>query len=893
MLLMAFWAATQLLTFNRYRAEMVSFLTPFFGGTPIIEGDIKISIFPAPAVTANRLQISYQESSTLPSTQINIRSLRCSFDLRNLWRRKINISQLFFDAPYLLIEEKKNSSPKKTDQQQQQWFEQIVTTAIKSDSALSFTKIDVKNGTVVVQEENDEWSIDDLNFRLVRSGKNSPLLLKGKNTLRGNSIEWDANIGTLDNTESAPVNIEIKSEQFSSQYQGIITQNENGLKSDGEIKISLKNLGRWTADFFTHNLLFSQIKSAESLDIKASLSLSHALLSLENINFLSENLDASGRLKIFLDHSAVWEFAMNAKRINIDALTKLPEAENKDTAWSGMISGRVGTSVSDLSFAISENLSALIHISAEDIIWHQKNIKNLNLEADIFASTLQVHAITATLPGEGELLVNARLTHNGIRPFLESRLQIEGKKFSDLLEWISEEKLPELPSALLASYSVNASFEGTPKTMAVKDITLAIDDILISGNIDMRPHDHFPLYMFKLHADRLNADRYKLPDWLKEKALNWAKEIAPRAVELSPLRQLEERFFVDLSIDDMLYNSQPLRDVSLIINISPGVFQIQEAKLRSPDGATNFSFLSNVNNTPPQFDLSLQSESLNLGLLASSQEKPATDAEKNWMEKPFNFLGIGEFKGNVKIAISKLVSESWNLDKINFAAQVADNVLNIQKCQFVLAGGNSQCQGGISLAPKASTARISYLFKDVDFQKAFADSTLFAGFDGIISLAGTIYFHGGSFAEWLKSSRADAQLRGSNIKISGIQLENIISSTPRLVSALDIENVVARSVNTGSTNFEIFASELEMRGNAIQLKNGQFSMGRARGTIASAIDLNNFQINSLMQIAFYADRENRVAFTLENKGFLNEATIEKNINTKTIEKYITGKATRQ
>lgn len=318
------FAAPHFISSEMIKAKLVQTVKEVTGQTLSIQGEAKVSIFPAVGVTLGQVKFA---------TGLELKALDVHVEFWPLLQKKIVVKSLLLDEPniQLTIDKSGKSNwnfslpPQKPEAQLS-----FISTAHAAEGEsgkgfdlsqlndLNLSSVKIKNGTLDYRNQHtgDAWKMKEINAAATLESINAPLNLSGSVAWKAKTIKFNTEINNLKTISAAkPTTIKTK---ISSELLSLDTNGE--FTSDvftGKISVnssSLRDVMLWMGDKKKSDILLPMALklSASAICGKNQCALSDAIFNLDHISGHGDvKVNWAGSLPILNANIATNELDLN------------------------------------------------------------------------------------------------------------------------------------------------------------------------------------------------------------------------------------------------------------------------------------------------------------------------------------------------------------------------------------------------------------------------------------------------------------------------------------------------------------------------------------------------------------------------------------------------------
>ncbi|HZD24959.1 MAG TPA: AsmA family protein, partial [Alphaproteobacteria bacterium] len=359
---------------------------------------------------------------------------------------------------------------------------------------------------------------------------------------------------------------------------------------------------------------------ARPLAVEGKLTGSAQEVALNDLHLTSGDLRADGAVSLAFGATPSFDVALSAGRLDLDRLLH-GTAQGKGAAAGKSGSAGTGTSGAGgvTAFAIPKGVNGSVSLTVDGISYRGGVIRQAQLGLALSDGKLTLSRASAQLPGGSDASLSGRVVTDDKGPRFDGRLEMLSDNLRGLLNWLDVD-VGAVPAGRLASLVVTADVSATPDLVQVGNANIRLDAATITGGGAIRVQSR-PSFGVALSVDRLNLDGY-LPENTGSAEAAQAKGKAgakpPAGGQASPLALLDD-FDSNLSlrVGQLTVNGVDLRGLDADLGLVHGDLTIRKAAVADVTGsAFSLSGTAKGFDKQPQVDLRLQATAKDMAALS-------------------------------------------------------------------------------------------------------------------------------------------------------------------------------------------------------------------------------------------------------------------------------------
>lgn len=721
----------------------------------------------------------------------------------------------------------------------------------------------------------------------------------------------------------------ISGDNFNFTINSLEKQNSKQLEAD--LKGNIKKLYKFTNTFLPEISIFHKITSSESLDLKGKIFIANKILSFPEISIDSKSIKGKIDGEIIFTSVAEKDTDILIKgdfdKIDIDSLTSEKSEDEKEGYIDYYSYNSHNVKLDDFNFNMPKKISSRLEIKSKEIIYLQNSIKDLFIDIEYFANIISISPLKLTLPGDSKLEFLGSIKHNGVRPSLEGELKIHGSDFRQLLVWLDPE-LSVIPKDIMKYFILTSDIDMNPNRLNMPGIYFSVDRFLATGDFSLRSVKNSNVIKLDLKADKINFDKYNLTSYLKNFAYKFLNNVGKQDLEVSKLKVMRNNIILNVELSNILFNNNKIEDIEFSSSIVPGLFNLPYINVSSEKANLKASLIVDLNKAKPNLNLNIYSNNFDMSsiidvdsendkkldiealeeneeeeiidkFLENSKDKQKSDHDLKeakeekvdkkkftWSNEKFNNFGLGMFEGNIKVFLKQFKNGKNSFSNLQLDSVIDKKVLKIKNLGFNYYGGAVLVKGSISLLSNPVVA-MSFVARNVETYFVAKNISEDFNMKGKLYVQGSLNSSGNTPYEFIKNLSSTLAFRGRNIVIEGFDIDRIIYTLPSLYSALDMQEVVKKSMSSGFTEFTVLDGKLFVDNMIIRSKNIDVRTNRSAGLFSGNAELGGFTMKGVAHMNFMPDAYSRINLILKVQGDMLSPEVD--VDTKELEDYITEK----
>jgi len=532
-------AAPSFIDWNQYKSEITAQAFEATGRELIVDGDISLSLLPAPSLEVSKLRLANREGGTAPE-MVTLRSAVVHVALGPLIGGKIQVESVRlndpvihlevlpdgrknweFDAPEEVAEDAAAGAAKQSDQS---------GSSDGSDAADLPVQVDafrVVNGTIVYRDamSGTEERIEGLNAKIVAGSLIGPFDAAGTLVRKGLPLDFEVSIGKIIHGRTVGFAASAgMGEKGRSKFSGTLVDEDGGIRVTGELKAEGGNfadlLGALSGGGEFPGLL------GQSFSASGDMTLTAKGLEVPDLTVGLGETKARVAANVTFGEAIGAGVAVAVKRIDLDDwLARAPiVAKGLEQGERVAVIDQSGdgprasislapkpeankSEVADKETStIPKNISAALDLSVEALAYKGGAIKNAKVNLELNGGEITLNQALAQLPGGSDVAAFGFVGFKDNKPRFEGTLEASINDLRGVLRWLKIAP-PPVSQDRLRMLTLKSDVVATAEQVDLAKIELGLDSSTITGGATIALRKR-PSFGATLTVDKLNLDSY-------------------------------------------------------------------------------------------------------------------------------------------------------------------------------------------------------------------------------------------------------------------------------------------------------------------------------------------------------------------------------------------------
>lgn len=626
LLLGAVLIGPSLINWNDYKGEILAGVKEATGREVAIDGDLSMSLLPAPTLSAEGIRFANIDGGSDPE-MVRISSFELRLAFAPLLSGRIQVERIRLVEPRLLLEV--------TADGRANWALEDASTTPGSDSQsaaagssdglnVSLDTIELENASIVYRDARSglEESLTGLSATASASAVNGPFQASGSTVAKGLPLMFDVAIGAYEASQPLPVRLALKLE--GTPGEAVVALTVSDLEAEprlkGEVKLSAERIGALAAVLAPGAALPGL--ADQPLSLSAGLAGAGSQFSVNDLSLSLGAMQAAGAISIDISDGMAVDAALEVGRLNLDELLAragAAAAAGPSASDTGASSGAADEAVMRLP-TLPANLHGTVSLGIDGVTYRGRVIRQVQLNASLDKGKAVLREASALLPGGSDFRLSGGLANEGDEPVFRGRVELASDNLRAMLEWLAVD-VAQVPPGRLATLVLTADIDARPSLVQIAGLNLRLDNSTITGGIAARVQRR-PSFGLSLNVDKLNLDGYLPQTAAGDSGAAGAggKASGPNGSGdgtsvLALLEDFDTNF--SLQVGQLAYGGVGFRDIALELTLFGGTMTVKRASIADALGvavaasgaATGFS-------ATPALDLRAEAKATDLSALA-------------------------------------------------------------------------------------------------------------------------------------------------------------------------------------------------------------------------------------------------------------------------------------
>ncbi|MBT5308682.1 MAG: AsmA family protein [Rhodospirillaceae bacterium] len=543
-LIAAILIVPDLVDWNDYKAEITSRAKAETGRNLIIDGDIRLSVLPTPALVAENVRLSNIKGAAAPD-MVNLKSLQVRVALGPLLSGQIQVKTVRLIKPLIElerladgrvnwdfsgVEKQTKKKPKLDDDDLTAGSGTGTERAATSGAAPTASGPDIILDSFIIEEgivvfrdlaAGTVERVEHINADIAAASLIGPFESDGDLVLRGVPIHFDATIGKIIEGRTAPVSLALDVAPGATRLtvSGAVVGIEAAPKFKGKVSVKGDKLSGLVQGVTAGTGLPGLMSN--SFEVSADVVAGAEGVEVEDLKVGLGNVMATGSAAVELGKSITARLDLAADSVDADKLLALPpidalptELEKKKAASPAAkkIAATAPAAVPakeaspNDAFSLPDNINASVRLTAKSVSVKGGLVRDVRMDAELASGEITVSQVSAQLPGSADVAAFGFIVPEKGVPQFDGEVEVSVGDLRGVLDWLKITP-PPVPADRLRKLTLAANLKADPKQVRLEDIDMQFDSSRLTGSVQAGLSGNTPVAA-DLILDRINLDAY-------------------------------------------------------------------------------------------------------------------------------------------------------------------------------------------------------------------------------------------------------------------------------------------------------------------------------------------------------------------------------------------------
>jgi len=523
LLIVAVLVGPSFVDWNQYKPQIAAEVEKATGRTLSIDGDLSLSILPAPTLTAEGVRFANIEGGSA-ADMVTLEALDVRVAFMPLLSGDIQVTSVTLVSPTILLEKLPDGSvnweiappadaaaaddtatTETTDEDTA-----ATTQPAGSGMQIGIDKVTIENGTLVYIDHaaGSEQRVESLDAEIQAPSLQGPFSLEGDAIAAGFPLGFDISTGRI--VEAQPIEVSLAvtldDDAASLRFGGTVETGEQ-LAVDGTLAGEAADLGAVMEALGGASTPALEGKPFSlSGTVESSQSEEASAIRMDDFEVQLGDMAATGAFEATVGETIAVVTTLRMGVLDADALIEAfggSTDESEDTDGDG--------TTETAAFALPTGIDAAVDLTIDAVNLKGGVVNQVNLIAHLLPEgMLTIERLTAQMPGGSTMSLAGDLAPAGGVPSFAGVLEASSDNLRALMAWLGVE-VASVPNDRLRNLSFASRVTASPDQIQLGEIDMRLDNSQIQGGVvialpnDTRPN---PAFGIGLAVDQINLDAY-------------------------------------------------------------------------------------------------------------------------------------------------------------------------------------------------------------------------------------------------------------------------------------------------------------------------------------------------------------------------------------------------
>lgn len=309
------------------------------------------------------------------------------------------------------------------------------------------------------------------------------------------------------------------------------------------------------------------------------------------------------------------------------------------------------------------------------------------------------------------------------------------------------------------------------------------------------------------------------------------------------LRNLNKTLHLDANLEQFIFRQQNIKNVSLLLEMIPNVFDIKSIKVQDEriQGDMSFKFVLPV--LRPQITANANLDKLDIDFLKTLLKSKTNDDFTN-------FLSANSYDGNLELNIKELISNNQSIARdINTNISLILGYIMLKNFKASIWNGETKANGTMLISSYNPVFNFNFNLNSIDPKTMFNDVFGIEKMSGYLSIAGRINGSLKKLSEIYKIN-GEVDFAGAAIEWNGFSINKAIEALDGAYTLESKLNALDYYMKYGTTFFDTIKGSMKIQKGVVSMSNASLQNKRFTGVYSMNYDLISKTINGAGAFAF-------------------------------------------
>lgn len=547
---------------NQHKEKIASQFENITGKKVVFAGDVSLSLFPSPYLSAKDIKIyNPNDSSSQPLAVVN--EMITDLSLLPLMQGKFVVDNMSLRNPNILIEFDENGKFN--------WESEI-----NDPDNSSFDNIDIAFNSVMLKDAsvqiinaglNIDMTLQNLNADISAQSLRGPYRIDGNFVKNNNPAGFALTFGTISESFATSLNLVLThpSSESYARFDGSMLPSNNEIK--GNFIVEAKKPSNFINELTGQNILPAEFNYPLAFSIEISTNKQQIDLSSFILKY-GDNTAGAGNILIPLtmpDENDKPKIELGFEMTDLDLEPIVAVIQGQIKKYKNMQN----------KFSPAFDFDLIADVKAVRCLYNNQFLQNFNLQADLINNELQIKNLSATLPGNTDFRTGGSIFENEKTLSYDFKVKTMSQDFLKLLNWLKIDVKP-YSDAAYRNTLIDFGLSGNLNQIKISPLVVNLDKMSAEGVIGIINDARTKMFVI-WQSESADLDNYLPPLSDEEKALGTDEKIKLLLNKFKFLNNTDLHFETKLGL--LTYNKIKFENFELNSDSENGVVKINNLSI--------------------------------------------------------------------------------------------------------------------------------------------------------------------------------------------------------------------------------------------------------------------------------------------------------------------------
>lgn len=490
---------------NAYKGEITRAAETATGRRLSIDGDLRFTVLPTPALRASGVRLSNIDGAQSPD-MLTLKEVRIRVSIAELFRKRIAVESIQLVEPVITLEVLADGRAS--------WDLAInlggddTKSGLKSTGdagvAISLASLTITKGVVSYRNGAQLEHIENINAEIAAGSLDGPFTATLSALVRGAPIEATLRTNTVRSNQPIGINSAVAITGLKSRvlFSGKLVDPGPAALLKGKLTVEGENAA---SAFQRLTGSVAPAVLAQPFSIVGVVSTDGKLTALNDMAMRLGDATANGAINLNLGAAIDLDVALSVNKIELEKY--LPAEKTREMTGKTIRSIPVKVvALNDAAFALPENINASLDLTVDVLQYNRGVVRQAGLRATMSNGSITLDRASALLPGGSDVSAFGFLQMVDDAPLFEGEVAAASDNLRAVLDWLNIDT-NGVSTDRLRGFSYASKVKATLESVEIQDINIRLDASIMTGALALAIRER-PGLGLRLAIDRFNLDAY-------------------------------------------------------------------------------------------------------------------------------------------------------------------------------------------------------------------------------------------------------------------------------------------------------------------------------------------------------------------------------------------------